>query len=118
MAEADRLDQVLVQPQGTSDRARDLRDLKGVREPRSVVVAGWSDEHLRLVLEAPKGLGVDDPVAVTLERRPQPTVGLGALPPCGIGSRGERGELSLLPGPHPLRERLCDRATRVLVARF
>jgi hypothetical protein len=49
------------------DRARDLRDLERVRHARAVVVALGGDEHLRLVLQAPEGLGVDDAVAVALE---------------------------------------------------
>ncbi len=45
--------------------------LERVGHPRAEVVALGSDEDLRLVLEAAKGLRVDDPVAVALKRRPQ-----------------------------------------------
>ena len=51
MAEADRLHQVLVEPQRARHGPRDLRRLQRVREPRPVVVALRRDEHLRLVLE-------------------------------------------------------------------
>ena len=69
--EPDRLRQVLVEPQRARDRARDLRRLERVGEPRAVVVALRRDEHLRLVLEPAERLAVHDPVAVALERRAQ-----------------------------------------------
>jgi hypothetical protein len=52
------------------DRPRDLRDFERVREPRPVVIAGRRKEHLRLVLEAAERLGVNDAIAIALERRP------------------------------------------------
>ena len=52
VAEPDRLGQVLVQPQRTSDGARHLGDLERVRQPSAVVVADRQHEHLRLVLAA------------------------------------------------------------------
>ena len=118
VAQPDGLYQVLVQPQGAGDGARDLRDLPGVGQPGPVVVARGRAEYLRLVLEAPERLGVDDPVAVALERRPQPAVRLRALAACRVGAGGERRELGLLSGPHPLRERLSHRAAGVLLAGF
>ena len=39
VSERDRFGQVLVQAQRPRDRARDLRDLERVRQPRAVVVA-------------------------------------------------------------------------------
>ena len=54
----------------------DLRDLQRVGQPRAVVVALGRDEDLRLVLQAAERLGVHDPVAVALQRRAQPAVGL------------------------------------------
>ena len=67
VAERDRLGQVLVERQRAGDRARDLRHLERVRQPRPVVVALGREEHLRLVREPPKRLAVDDAVAVALE---------------------------------------------------
>ena len=99
--EPDRLREVLVQPQRPGDGARDLRRLQRVGEPRAVVVALGRHEHLGLVLEPPERLRVHDPVAVALERRAQPAVRLFALPRSGIGARGERREVSLLPGLDP-----------------
>ena len=81
VAEPDRLDQVLVEPQRAGDGARHLGDLERVGQPGPVVVAARRDEHLGLVLEAAERLAVDDPVAVALKRRAQPAVGLGAEPP-------------------------------------
>ena len=65
-----------LRPQRTGDRAGDLRRLERVGEPRAVVVALGRHEDLGLVLEPPERLRVHDPVAVALERRPQPAVGL------------------------------------------
>ena len=67
--EPDRLGQVLVQPQRAGDDARDRGRLQRVRHARAVVVALRVDEDLRLALQAPERLRVDDPVAVALERR-------------------------------------------------
>ena len=62
-----RLGEVLVQVQAAGDRAGDLGDLQRVREAGDEVIADGRDEHLRLVLEAPERLAVEDPVAVPLE---------------------------------------------------
>ena len=70
VAEPDRLGQILVQPQRAGDDAGDPGRLERVRHARAVVVAGRVDEDLRLALQPPERLRVDDPVAVALERRP------------------------------------------------
>ena len=70
VAERDRLGELLVQVQHLGDRSRDLRNFQRVRQAGAVVIAGRRKEHLRLVLEAAKRLGVDDAVAVALESRP------------------------------------------------
>ena len=70
VAEPDRLGQILVQAQRPRDDARDRRRLERVRHPGSVVVALRVDEDLRLALQPPERLRVDDAVAVALERRP------------------------------------------------
>jgi hypothetical protein len=100
MAEPDRLGQILVEPQRPGDGARDLRRLQRVGQPRAVMVALGRHEHLRLVLEPPERLRVHDPVAVALERGPQPAVGLLALPLGRVRAGGERRELRL-PGADP-----------------
>src|SRR3984893_13601675 len=62
-------------------------------EARPVVVALVIDEDLRLVLEAPKGGGVDDPVAVTLIGRAETAVRLGMkAPPALLRFAGIGGE--------------------------
>ena len=76
VAEPDRLDEILVERQRARDGRETLRDLERVRQPRAVVVAGRRHEHLRLVLQAAKRLGVDDPVAIALKRRAQTAIGL------------------------------------------
>ena len=65
--ERDGLGEVLVEAQLPRDRARDLRHLERVRQPRAIVVALVEDEHLRLVGETPEGGGMQDAVAVALE---------------------------------------------------
>jgi hypothetical protein len=64
-----RFGEVFVQPQLARQRTGDLRHLYRVRQPRAVMVAGRRKEHLRLVLQAPEGLAVDNPVSIVLERR-------------------------------------------------
>ena len=76
VAEPDRLGQVLVEAERPGDRAGDPAGLERVGEPGPVVVALGGDEDLGLVLEAPEGLRVDDPVAVALERGADRAVGL------------------------------------------
>jgi hypothetical protein len=101
VAEPDRLDQVLVQAQRPRHGSRHLRDLEGVGEPCAVVVALGGDEHLRLVLEPAEGLGVDDPVAIALERGAQRAVLLRTLPERRVGAGGQVGQALVLPRPGP-----------------
>ena len=91
MAEADRLDQVLVQLQSPSDPACDGRGLERVGHARPVVVASWIDEDLRLALQAAKRLGVEDPVAVALEGRAKSAVVLVPQPAASlVRANGQR----------------------------
>src|SRR5262245_58996441 len=88
VTERNRLGQLLVQPQHLGDGARDLRDLERVREARPVVIASRREEHLRLVLESPERLAVDDAIAIALKCRTYVVFGLGAQPPARIGALG------------------------------
>ena len=92
VAQADRLGEVLVQPQRAGHVAGDAARLERVRQPRAVVVALGRDEHLGLVLEAPERLAVHDPVAVALEGRAVVGVRLGLRAPGRIGAGRERRE--------------------------
>jgi hypothetical protein len=67
MTHPNSFDEVLVQSKRSSNRACDLRHFQCVRQARSVMVAGRSDEDLRFVLQAPKTLRVDDSIAVPLK---------------------------------------------------
>ena len=60
VTEADRLDEILVQPEGARDDSRDRGRLEGMRHSRPVVVAARVDEHLRLSLEPAERLRVHD----------------------------------------------------------
>ena len=102
---ARRLRQVLVEPQGARDRARDADDLERVREPGAVVVALGRDEDLGLVLQAAEGLGVDDAVAVALERRAQGARLLRRQPSArAVAAHGQGAERDLLGGAQALCE--------------
>ena len=100
----DRLREVLVEPQRPGHRARDLRRLQRVGEPRAVVVALRRHEDLGLVLEPPERLAVDDPVAVALERRAQRALLLRPRALGRIGAPGERRERGFLPRGDAVRE--------------
>jgi hypothetical protein len=63
-----RLDQVLVQPQRSADRASDRRHLMRVGQPRAVIVAHLAGEDLHLAAQAAERAAMHDPVAVALER--------------------------------------------------
>jgi len=92
VAETDRLDEVLVEKEGPADGTSYLRDLEGVGETGSVVVASGSDEDLGLVHQPAKTLGVEDTVAVALKRGPQFTLWFQRLPLCPAAWRGTGGK--------------------------
>ena len=71
VAETDRLDEVLVEEERPADSAGNLGHLEGVGEAGPVVVTGGSDKDLGLVHQPAKTLGVEDTVAVALERGAQ-----------------------------------------------
>ena len=97
VAEPDRLDEILVQPQRAGDDAGDPGRLERVGHARAVVVAGRVDEDLRLALQPPERLRVDDPVAVALERRAHVRLGLGPQPAARlVRAHRERREARLL----------------------
>ncbi len=81
VAEADRLGEVLVQSQSARDHPGDTGGLEGMGHAGSVVVTRRVDEDLRLALQAPERLRVQDAVAVALERRPDAALLLGTFSP-------------------------------------
>ena len=89
MPEPDRLGEILVQAERPRDDPRDAGRLERVRHASPVVVAGGVDEDLRLSLEPPERLRVEDAVAVALEGCPDPALLLGAQAPGG-GVRTDR----------------------------
>jgi hypothetical protein len=74
--ERDGLGQILVAAQRPGQRARDLRDLDRMGQPRAEMVSLMRDEDLRLVLESAKCRRMDDTVAVALEGRAGAAFGL------------------------------------------
>src|SRR5689334_20516901 len=63
-----RLGNVDVELQGRRNRARNLRDFDGVRQPSAEMVGVAPGEDLCLILEAAECPGMDDAVAIALER--------------------------------------------------
>jgi hypothetical protein len=61
-----------------------------MREARPIVISFRRQKNLGLVFEAPEGLGVNDAVAVTLERGPDGVFGFGALPSLARGAFARR----------------------------
>ena len=106
VAEPDRLDEVLVQPERPRDDARDRSRLERVGHARAVVVALGIDEDLRLPLQAPERLRVDDAVAIALElacgRRTAPPA---RSRPRVSSDRTANGDRLDLERPDPLLER-------------
>ena len=84
-----RLGEVLVHPENTTDRARDLRHLQTMSEARAVMIPLVIDEDLRLVLEPAEGRAMDDTVTVALEGRPRAAFGFWVeTPTAPLGKRG------------------------------
>jgi hypothetical protein len=67
VGQRDRLSEIFVKTQLPGDRARDLRHLKAVRQPRAIVVTLMKYEHLCFVGQAAKSGRMQDAVSVTLE---------------------------------------------------
>ena len=110
VAEPDRLDEILVQPQRTADAARDARRLERVRETRAEMVAFGVDEDLGLVAQAAECLRVDDAVAVALERRAQAAFLLREIAAAAlVGAHGERRQPAFLVLPHEAFEGVSTR---------
>ena len=99
VAQRDGLGQRLVETQRSRNGAGDLGDLQHVGQTGPVVVAHRGQKHLGLVLEAPKGFTMDDPVPVPLKRQADIADILLFLDPPPLRIRiagGERGEDLLL----------------------
>ena len=68
VGDAQAFGEIVIEPHHPRHAARDLRDLERVRQPGAVMIALMGDEHLGLAAQAPEGAGMDDAVAVALER--------------------------------------------------
>ena len=104
VAEPDRLGEILVEPQRPRDHPRDRRRLECVGHARAVVIAVRVDEHLRLALETPEGLRVDDAVAVALELRANAARLLGKLTATRVERADGEGRQPLVARPYRLVE--------------
>jgi len=107
VGQGERLRQILVEPQGSGQRPRDLGHFETVGQARPVMVALVIDEHLGFMLEPAKRRRMDDPVAVALKYgpgrafpfipKPAPAVrrvaGMGsAVAQCQVSFRRIRGD--------------------------
>ena len=93
--QGNRFSQVFIQPQAAGQHARDLSDLQGVRQPGTKQVALVVDEHLRLVFQPTKSPGMDNAIAVTLERVAVARCGFGVTPPTALaGTTGVSSQFS------------------------
>ena len=84
-----RFREVLVEPELPGQRAGDLRHFERMGQPGAIMVALVEHEDLGLVLEAAKGGGMDDPVAIAPKRAAglARRLGITAAPGCGRGRR-------------------------------
>ena len=72
MRKAQRLGQILVEPERAGDHSADLRDFETMGQAGAVMIAIGRDEHLRLGLQPAEAHRMDDPVAVALESAARP----------------------------------------------
>ena len=119
-----RLGQILVEAQGAAmDRAICATSM-AMGQARAVVIAFVRDEDLGLVLQAPERGGMDDAVAVALERVAGGAGRLRDQPPTAFlrpgGDRMARGAATLMARPYagsPGKSRGCsviDKAIQLL----
>ncbi len=78
VSKGDSFGQILVKPECPWNSTRDLRHLKSMCEPCSVMVADWGEEYLSLLLQSPERIAVKYSVPVTLKFRSKRTFGLTA----------------------------------------
>ena len=71
--------QILIHVQRPRQGPGDLGHFQRMGQARAIGVAFMSDENLRLFLEPAKGAGMDDPVAITLERASHGAFRLGVM---------------------------------------
>ena len=95
MHQRESLDQIGIQVETRRDGARDLRNLDRMGQPGAEVVGDTMSENLSLILKPAKGAGVNDAVAVALERGAIGMLGLGVAPSARVlnpdGIFGEHG---------------------------
>ena len=80
MSQRNRLHQILIQFQCLRDRPRRLRHLQRMRQPGPIMIPLRRQKHLRLILEPPKRLRMNNPIPVSLINRPDITLLLHTRP--------------------------------------
>src|SRR3954453_7714912 len=99
VGEAQRLGQILVDPQCACDRPADLCDLDAVGQPDPEVITVGGDEDLGLVTQPAERDRVNDAVAVALENVPRTARrGVGLVMKSAARVRGSGGKR--FAGPH------------------
>ena len=71
MSKRHRLGEVLIKTEIARHRARDLRHLQRMGQPRSKVITFMIDEHLGLIFKTAKGGAVENAIAIPLKSRAQ-----------------------------------------------
>jgi hypothetical protein len=67
VTQRNRLDQILVESEGSSDGSSNLRDFESVSHPRPVMITCGVDENLSLVLKPTKRLAVQNSISIPLK---------------------------------------------------
>ena len=86
MSQSDSFHQVFIHPECLCNRPRILGYLKGMRHTGTVVIPLRCQKYLRLILQSPEGLRMQDPVTVTLIDRTDITLLLLPKPPFRIAA--------------------------------
>jgi hypothetical protein len=113
MGKRQRLRKVLVEAERPGDGPRDLRHFQRVGQPRAEMVALVVNEDLRLVLQPPERIRMDDAVAVALERRAERIVGLRIDPPAACCRVRRVGRAPALPLPQEILREFCHAPPRL-----
>ena len=78
--------QILIESQRSCNGTGNLGNLQRMSQTGAVMISFGRDEHLCLMLHAPKGFAVDDTISVPLKIRTEIAFFLGAHPPFGCGT--------------------------------
>jgi hypothetical protein len=67
VTQRNRLDQILVESEGSPDGSSNLRDFESVGHSRPVMITCGVNEDLSLMLQSTKRLAVQNPISISLK---------------------------------------------------